>query len=149
MYYSVQIAHRPSIYVLDTPGVLVPSIPDIETGLKLAVAGSKHSSLSESKPNSSTMNVYLYWPPVHAGSVKDSIVGEERIVQYLLALLSIRGTPLHWKNLTEIETEGLNPDSDDKPDYDLKNLVPTRRRKPPSKSDVHYIEVTFLLVDSL
>lgn len=107
-----KIAHRPSIYVLDTPGVLVPSIPDIETGLKLAVAG----------------------------SVKDSIVGEERIVQYLLALLSIRGTPRHWKNLTERETEGLNPDSDDKPDYDLKNLVPTRRRKPPSKSDVHYIE---------
>lgn len=109
-----KIAHRPSIYVLDTPGVLVPSIPDIETGLKLAVAG----------------------------SVKDSIVGEERIVQYLLALLSIRGTPLHWQNLTERETEGLNPDSDDKPDYDLKNLVPTRRRKTfsPSKSDVHYIE---------
>ncbi|XP_073045875.1 short integuments 2, mitochondrial isoform X1 [Primulina eburnea] len=107
-----KIAHRPSIYVLDTPGVLVPSIPDIETGLKLAVAG----------------------------SVKDSIVGEERIVQYLLALIIIRGTPLHWKNLTERETGGLNPDSDDKPDYDLKNLVPTRRRKPPSKSDVHYIE---------
>ncbi|XP_075511447.1 short integuments 2, mitochondrial isoform X2 [Primulina tabacum] len=107
-----KIADRPSIYVLDTPGVLVPSIPDIETGLKLAVAG----------------------------SVKDSIVGEERIVQYLLALLSIRATPLHWKNLTERETRGLNPDSDDKPDYDLINLVPTRRRKPPSKSDVHYIE---------
>uniref|UniRef100_A0A7N2M2F3 Hexosyltransferase n=1 Tax=Quercus lobata TaxID=97700 RepID=A0A7N2M2F3_QUELO len=33
------IAHQPSIYVLDTPGVLVPSIPDIETGLKLALAG--------------------------------------------------------------------------------------------------------------
>ncbi|XP_073157466.1 short integuments 2, mitochondrial [Henckelia pumila] len=107
-----KIAHRPSIYVLDTPGVLVPSIPDVETGLKLAAAG----------------------------SVKDSIVGEDRIVQYLLALLNIRGTPLHWKNLTERETEGLNPYLDDKPDYDLKNLVPTRRRKPPSKSDVYYIE---------
>ena len=31
--------HQPSIYVLDTLGVLVPSIPDIETGLKLALAG--------------------------------------------------------------------------------------------------------------
>lgn len=37
--FDVQIAHQPSIYVLDTPGVLVPSIPDIETGLKLALAG--------------------------------------------------------------------------------------------------------------
>lgn len=35
----VQIANRPSIYVLDTPGVLVPSIPDLETGLKLALTG--------------------------------------------------------------------------------------------------------------
>uniref|UniRef100_A0A7N2R774 G domain-containing protein n=1 Tax=Quercus lobata TaxID=97700 RepID=A0A7N2R774_QUELO len=34
------IAHQPSIYVLETPGVLVPSIPDIETELKLALAGS-------------------------------------------------------------------------------------------------------------
>ena len=35
----MQIAHQPSIYVLDTPGVLVPSIPNIEMGLKLAFAG--------------------------------------------------------------------------------------------------------------
>ncbi|KAM1948488.1 hypothetical protein ACFX15_008668 [Malus domestica] len=34
-----KIAHQPSIYVLDTPGVLVPSIPNIETGLKQALAG--------------------------------------------------------------------------------------------------------------
>nr|XP_023902095.1 short integuments 2, mitochondrial-like [Quercus suber] len=34
-----KIVHQPSIYVLDTPGVLVPSIPDIETRLKLALAG--------------------------------------------------------------------------------------------------------------
>ncbi|XP_030923928.1 short integuments 2, mitochondrial-like [Quercus lobata] len=47
--YKLQIAHQPSIYVLETPGVLVPSILDIETELKLAFAG----------------------------SVKDSVVGEE------------------------------------------------------------------------
>ncbi|BAT85238.1 hypothetical protein VIGAN_04276200 [Vigna angularis var. angularis] len=34
-----KIAHKPSIYVLDSPGVLVPSISDIKTGLKLALAG--------------------------------------------------------------------------------------------------------------
>ncbi|XP_030926885.1 short integuments 2, mitochondrial-like isoform X1 [Quercus lobata] len=33
-----KIAHQPSIYVPDTSGVLVPNIPDIETGLKLALA---------------------------------------------------------------------------------------------------------------
>ncbi|BAT85240.1 hypothetical protein VIGAN_04276400 [Vigna angularis var. angularis] len=35
----LQIAHKPSIYVLDSPGVLVSSISDIETGLKLALVG--------------------------------------------------------------------------------------------------------------
>ncbi|XP_004249258.1 short integuments 2, mitochondrial [Solanum lycopersicum] len=72
-----KIAHRPSVYVLDSPGVLVPSIPDIETGLKLALAG----------------------------SVKDSVVGEERIAQYLLAVLNTRGTPLQWKHLVDRETK--------------------------------------------
>nr|POE73546.1 short integuments 2, mitochondrial [Quercus suber] len=36
-----KIVHQPIIYVLDTLGVLVPSIPDIETGLKLALAGAR------------------------------------------------------------------------------------------------------------
>ncbi|KAF3964674.1 hypothetical protein CMV_011069 [Castanea mollissima] len=40
-----KIAHQPSIYVLETPGVLVPSIPDIETELKLALAGFSFSFL--------------------------------------------------------------------------------------------------------
>nr|POE64528.1 short integuments 2, mitochondrial [Quercus suber] len=37
--FAFLIAHQPIIHVLDTPGVLVPSILDIETGLKLALAG--------------------------------------------------------------------------------------------------------------
>ncbi|XP_075638487.1 uncharacterized protein LOC142610541 isoform X3 [Castanea sativa] len=39
-----KIAHQPSTYVLETPGVLVPSIPDIETELKLALAERAQSS---------------------------------------------------------------------------------------------------------
>ncbi|XP_060184753.1 short integuments 2, mitochondrial-like isoform X2 [Lycium barbarum] len=106
-----KIAHLPSIYVLDTPGVLVPSIPDMETGLKLALAG----------------------------SFKDSVVGEERIVQYLLAVLNTRGTPLHWRHLIGRESEGLHHELGDKPEYNLKDLLP-KRRKPPNKSDIYYIE---------
>ncbi|KAK6151306.1 hypothetical protein DH2020_013941 [Rehmannia glutinosa] len=107
-----KIAHQPSIYVLDTPGVLVPSIPDIETGLKLAAAG----------------------------SVKDSVVGEERIAQYLLAVLNTRGTPLHWRHSASRETKGRPLDFDEKPEYNLKDLLPNRKRSPSSKSDVYYIE---------
>ncbi|KAI8562305.1 hypothetical protein RHMOL_Rhmol03G0024000 [Rhododendron molle] len=105
-----KIAHKPSIYVLDTPGVLVPSIPDIETGLKLALAG----------------------------SVKDSVVGEERIAQYLLAVLNTRGTPFHWKHLDDRRMEGILVESDEKHEYNLKDLLP--KRKPLDRSGVRYIE---------
>ncbi|KAM3739017.1 hypothetical protein ACB098_09G174500 [Castanea mollissima] len=106
-----KIAHQPSIYVLDTPGVLVPSIPNIETGLKLALAG----------------------------SVKDSVVGEERIAQYLLAVLNTRGTPLHWRHLNNRRLEGIRYDSKEKHEYNLKDLRP-KRRKPPNDSDMLYVE---------
>ncbi|XP_042025636.1 short integuments 2, mitochondrial-like isoform X1 [Salvia splendens] len=107
-----KIAHQPSIYVLDTPGVLIPSIPDIETGLKLAAAG----------------------------SVKDSVVGEERIAQYLLAVLNSRGTPLHWRRFMDAGSDRRLESVDDKPDYSLENLLPKRKRPPIIKSDVVYIE---------
>ncbi|KAI4319611.1 hypothetical protein MLD38_033191 [Melastoma candidum] len=106
-----KIAHRPSIYVLDTPGILVPSIPDIETGLKLALAG----------------------------SIKDAVVGEERIVQYLLAVLNIRGTPLHWKPPTNSTMESTSDESMGKREYNIKDLLPKKRRQP-NASDVLYIE---------
>ncbi|KAL5546329.1 hypothetical protein UlMin_006016 [Ulmus minor] len=106
-----KIAHQPSIYVLDTPGVLVPSIPDIETGLKLALSG----------------------------SVKDSVVGEERIAQYFLAVLNTRGTPLHWKHWSNRRAEGIRYDPVEKVEHSLKDLRP-RRRKPPNMSGVMYIE---------
>lgn len=76
-----KIAHQPSIYVLDTPGVLVPNIPDIDTGLKLALTG----------------------------AVKDSVVGEDRVAQYLLAMINTRHVPLRWKGLnTESCEESSN-----------------------------------------
>ncbi|KAL2923562.1 Short integuments 2 mitochondrial [Bienertia sinuspersici] len=105
-----KIAHRPSIYVLDTPGVLVPSISDIETGLKLALTG----------------------------SVKDSVVGEERIAQYLLAVLNSRGTPLHWKRVKD-KKEELKIGSEEKREYNIKDLLPNQR-KPPDDSAVYYVE---------
>lgn len=106
-----KIAQRPSIYVLDTPGVLVPTISDIETGLKLALSG----------------------------SVKDSVVGEERIAQYLLAVLNTRQTPLHWRNVHNDTLKGLQNENDDKRDYNLKDLLP-KRRVLPVASNVHYVE---------
>ncbi|KAE8694797.1 Short integuments 2 [Hibiscus syriacus] len=105
-----KIAHQPSIYVLDTPGVLVPNIPNIETGLKLALAG----------------------------SVKDSVVGEDRIVQYLLTVLNTRGTPLHWKHLAK-QMEEITQIFEDKPGYNPKDLRP-KMKKLPNASDLLYVK---------
>ncbi|XP_020273606.1 short integuments 2, mitochondrial isoform X2 [Asparagus officinalis] len=106
-----KIANQPSIYVLDTPGVLVPSIPDMETGLKLALTG----------------------------AVKDSIVGEERLAKYLLAILNTRKTPLHWERLNKVQTEESSSDSKISSGTSLKESIPRRRRRVNS-SDVFYIE---------
>eukprot|EP00250_Pteridium_aquilinum_P008550 c18029_g1_i1 orf=131-1039(-) len=68
-----KIHNKPSIFVLDTPGVLVPNISDLDTGLKLALTG----------------------------AIKDSVVGEERLGRYLLAFLNSRQAPLKWKKSIE------------------------------------------------
>jgi len=39
LWDAEQIGEKPSVYVLDTPGVLVPNIDNIDTGLKLALTG--------------------------------------------------------------------------------------------------------------
>ncbi|KAL2641897.1 hypothetical protein R1flu_009484 [Riccia fluitans] len=65
-----KIGERPSTYVLDTPGVLVPNIENIETGMKLALTG----------------------------AVKDTVIGEERLARYLLSVLNSRSAHLHWKS---------------------------------------------------
>ncbi|XP_055807178.1 short integuments 2, mitochondrial-like isoform X2 [Solanum dulcamara] len=106
-----KIAHRPSVYVLDSPGVLVPTIPDIETGLKLALAG----------------------------SVKDSVVGEERIAQYLLAVLNTRGTPLQWKHLVDRETKDPDHELENKPECIIKDLQ-NKGKKPMNKSNAYRVQ---------
>lgn len=74
------------------------------------------------------------------GSVKDSVVGEERIVQYLLAVLNTRGTPLHWKHLNNRRIDGIEYEAEENHEYSLKNLKP-KRRNLPNRSDLVYVEV--------
>lgn len=75
-----KIGQQPSIYVLDTPGVLVPNIRDLHTGLKLALTG----------------------------AIKDSVVGEERLARFLLALLNSHQAPLKWgKKIEEMKAKAV------------------------------------------
>lgn len=103
-----KIGHHPSIFVLDTPGVPARSIPDVETGLKLALTG----------------------------ALEDSIVGEDCLVKYLLSILNSCAAPLKWKNLdTEVSEEFLETLSEDNKDgessltkVELKKRKKERRR---------------------
>ncbi|KAJ7520719.1 hypothetical protein O6H91_19G019400 [Diphasiastrum complanatum] len=79
---AFKIGHTPSIYLLDTPGVLVPNISNIETGLKLALTG----------------------------AFKDSVVGEERLARYLLGLLNSRRSSFHVKWKAEAEAKAFIED---------------------------------------
>ena len=56
---SFRLLASPPTHVLDTPGVMLPRIPDLPTGLKLALSG----------------------------AIKDSVVGEERLARFLLRTL--------------------------------------------------------------
>ena len=73
--------------------------------------------------------------------MKDSVVGEERIAQYLLAVLNTRRTPFHWRSVHNNNQKGLQNGTDDKHDFNLKDLLPKRRILPVA-SDVNYVEVT-------
>ncbi|KAF6155302.1 hypothetical protein GIB67_019828 [Kingdonia uniflora] len=128
-----KIAHQPSIYVLDTPGVLVPSISDIEIGLKLALTG--HIA-----PLGINGAIFIYEAGSiqHLWSVKDSVVGEERLSQYLLAVLNSRSTPLHWKHSNNRGMEGRHFEDKGKVDG-LKDFSPKRRNRL-NESDAKSIE---------
>ncbi|KAL3159403.1 hypothetical protein ABBQ38_009833 [Trebouxia sp. C0009 RCD-2024] len=55
-----QVGERPTAFLMDTPGVMLPNVPNEEVGMRLALTG----------------------------AIKDSIVGEERLVQHLLLELA-------------------------------------------------------------
>lgn len=77
---------------------------------------------------------------MHAGAVKDSVVGEERLAQYLLAVLNIRKVPLHWDRLYNQKIkESLDGSSDSKENIFGDGL--SRKRNRINRSDVSYIEV--------
>ena len=57
----IRVCDRPTIYLLDSPGISVPQITDMHSGMKLAACG----------------------------TLKDNLVGEEHICDYLLFWLNL------------------------------------------------------------
>lgn len=77
-----QVGERPTAFLMDTPGVMLPNVPNEQTGMRLSLTG----------------------------AVKDSIVGEERLVRHLLlelaqqVLLQPKGANqkrMQWPGMTD------------------------------------------------
>ncbi|KAF3955096.1 hypothetical protein CMV_019651 [Castanea mollissima] len=60
-------------------------------------------------------------------------------IEYLLAVFNTQGTPLQWKHLNNRRLQGIQYDSKEKHEYNLKDFRP-KRRKLPNDSDMLYIE---------
>ncbi|RLN54957.1 hypothetical protein BBJ28_00024485 [Nothophytophthora sp. Chile5] len=56
----IKVNDKPAVYVVDTPGVMLPNIPSAETGMRLALTG----------------------------AIKDEVVGTELIADYMLFMLN-------------------------------------------------------------
>nr|GMD59450.1 DAR GTPase 2, mitochondrial [Ipomoea batatas] len=81
---SLKIASHPNIYVLDTPGILPPDIPDAELCCKLALTG----------------------------AIQDCLVGEIELAQYFLAILNRSDEYKKWAKLCAIEKDMVAATSD-------------------------------------
>ncbi|OMO73235.1 hypothetical protein CCACVL1_17386 [Corchorus capsularis] len=68
---SMKIGSHPNIYLLDTPGILPPSIHDSELCSKLALTG----------------------------AIRDSLVGQKELVQYFLAILNLSDQYKKWEKV--------------------------------------------------
>ncbi|KAL7204015.1 hypothetical protein ACSBR2_017141 [Camellia fascicularis] len=79
---SLKIGSHPNIYVLDTPGVLPPEIPNAEVCSKLALTG----------------------------AINDCLIGEAELAQYFLAILNLSDEYKQWSKLSTIASEKLSDD---------------------------------------
>ncbi|KAL7233879.1 hypothetical protein ACSBR1_017480 [Camellia fascicularis] len=77
---SLKIGSHPNIYVLDTPGVLPPEIPNAEVCSKLALTG----------------------------AINDCLIGEAELAQYFLAILNLSDEYKQWSKLSTIASEKLS-----------------------------------------
>ncbi|XP_021751747.1 DAR GTPase 2, mitochondrial-like [Chenopodium quinoa] len=72
---SLKVASHPSIYILDTPGILPPQLIDVEVCAKLALTG----------------------------ALRDNLAGEKALAQYFLSVLNFNHEYQKWEKLSTFE----------------------------------------------
>ncbi|KAF8060483.1 SIN2 [Scenedesmus sp. PABB004] len=111
-----QVCAAPSpVYVLDTPGIMPPNVPDDAAGFRLALAGAGRRApqacgaraRAQGRSAAPRPPAHTTCPPRRAGAVRDSVVGEEAIVRQLLALLA--AAPRHRAALRAAQAPGFRP----------------------------------------
>lgn len=102
-----KVSSDPLAFLVDTPGVMLPRIDNIEVGLKLALTGMLQSSCSPlsalSRKPPSMIDKYVRVK----GAIKESVVGREVIADYLLYSMNRLGL---WENYMSVW--GLKEPSD-------------------------------------
>jgi ribosome biogenesis GTPase A len=95
---DLQVASHPNIYVLDTPGVLLPRFANDGSGPRLALTGTSYF-----KVYGFNLTTYYYLMHAHAfaGAIKDSLLEEYDIVQFLLAIVNSGKEYRKWENLNK------------------------------------------------
>ncbi|XP_054688618.1 mitochondrial ribosome-associated GTPase 1 isoform X2 [Grus americana] len=116
---KIQVCEQPLMYLVDTPGVLPPKLGDVETGMKLALCGEgeaapggelpKHGSDPRLGPVPQSLLLAAPQPgargacggqgqgwgqrgldPFFPGAIRDHLVGEDIMADYLLYALNKR-----------------------------------------------------------
>lgn len=87
------ISQEPPVYVIDTPGIMLPKLDDVDIAMRLALCGrgvvAESSSLPSIRLIVSSPPPPL--PPLHLGTLRDELVGEEYLADYLLYTLNRLG----------------------------------------------------------
>jgi hypothetical protein len=84
----MQITNEPQLYVLDTPGVLVPQIDSPETGFNLSLLGAPHRLYTHARLHffrSCSAHDIVF---LSAGCIKDDAIGEAELAEYMLYVLN-------------------------------------------------------------
>ena len=85
--------------MLDTPGVLSPIFVDDESGPRLVLTGTNYYQSTKFRVSLATVYYYLMHTHFISGAVKDSLLEEYEIAQFLLSILNTRKEYREWENL--------------------------------------------------
>lgn len=93
----------PSLHILDTPGVMQPSLASYEAALRLGLTGKGfrhpwvHAMAAWLLFGGGALGTETPRGPPHPAAFKDSMVGEAELVRYLIGRLAIRKSGMRRK----------------------------------------------------